>query len=314
MDNLIFCLNATVPIFLTMVLGFFFRKIGLMDEKFVPKLNRFVFRAALPLMLFENMWLSDFGDLWDGKFLAFCIIGTTCSAILCVLLSFLLKDKRIRGEFAQGAYRSNAAILGLAFIENIYGHAGIASLMLVGTVPFYNVYAVIILSFLKPDRAPFSKKLLADTVKGIFKNPLIIGIVVGALFSVLHVPQVPIVTKTVHNLSILATPLGLMVIGASFEGKKALAMIKPTLACSFVRLVGLSAIIVPIGILFGFRDEAIISILIMSGSSTAISSFIMSKNMGHDGTLTSSVVMLTTLCSAFTLTTWLFILRSMGFV
>ena len=42
MDNLIFSLNATVPIFLLMLLGLFFRKIGWIDEDFASKMNKFV--------------------------------------------------------------------------------------------------------------------------------------------------------------------------------------------------------------------------------------------------------------------------------
>ena len=52
MENLIFCLNATIPIFLTLMLGLFFRKIGLFDDTFVSRLNKFVFNAALPALLF----------------------------------------------------------------------------------------------------------------------------------------------------------------------------------------------------------------------------------------------------------------------
>lgn len=44
MDNLVFSLNATVPIFLMMILGLFFNKIGWMDEEFANKMNKFVFR------------------------------------------------------------------------------------------------------------------------------------------------------------------------------------------------------------------------------------------------------------------------------
>ena len=44
MDNLVFSLNATVPIFLMMILGLFFNKIGWMDEEFANKVNKFVFR------------------------------------------------------------------------------------------------------------------------------------------------------------------------------------------------------------------------------------------------------------------------------
>ena len=53
-----------------------------------------------------------------------------------------LKDKSQRGEFIQGAYRSSAAILGIAFITNIYGNSGMAPLMIIGSVPLYNIMAV----------------------------------------------------------------------------------------------------------------------------------------------------------------------------
>ena len=42
MENLVFSLNATVPIFLMMVLGMLFRKLGWMDEEFAAKMNKFV--------------------------------------------------------------------------------------------------------------------------------------------------------------------------------------------------------------------------------------------------------------------------------
>ena len=59
MDNLIFCLNATIPIFLTLMLGYFLRKINLYDDSFVAQMNKFVFKAALPALLFMNVAESD---------------------------------------------------------------------------------------------------------------------------------------------------------------------------------------------------------------------------------------------------------------
>lgn len=314
MENLIFCLNATLPIFFTMLLGYIFRHIGLMDADFVKKMNRFVFKAALPVLLAKQMWDADFKTLWDGKFVGFCICVTIISVLVCILLSRLVKDRSIRGEFAQAAFRSNTAILGIAFIQNIYGEAGVASMMLIGTVPFYNIFAVIILSFMKPDRGKLDGELMKNTLKGIVTNPIILGILIGALCSVCNVPRFPIVVKTLNNLGAVATPLGLMALGASFEGKKALALIRPTLGCSFVRLIGIAAMALPLAAFLGFRNEEMVSILIMAGSSTAVSSFIMSKNMGHEGMLTSSVLMVTTLGSAFSLTGWLYILRLAGLV
>ena len=57
-----------------------------------------------------------------------------------------------------------------------------------------------------------------------------------------------------------------------------------------------------------------IAILVMLGSATTVSSYVMARNMGHKGVLTSSVVMLTTLLSAFTLTGWLYLLKVQGLV
>ena len=105
MDNLIFSLNATVPIFLLMVLGLFFRKLNWIDEEFATKMNAFVFRVPLPVMLFADLAKVDFKSAWNGKFVLFCFITTLLSIILVALFSLLWKDKTIQGEFIQASYR-----------------------------------------------------------------------------------------------------------------------------------------------------------------------------------------------------------------
>ena len=181
MENLLFSLNATLPIFFTMLLGWFFKRVGLMDDGFVNKMNRFVFQAALPVLVFQDLATVDFFEVWDTRFVVFCFLSTGISILAVTALSFLLKDKTIQGEFIQSSYRSSAAILGIAFIQNIYGNAGMAPLMIVATVPLYNIMAVIVLSVMKPEREPLNRKLMAKTAKGIITNPIILGILAGIL-------------------------------------------------------------------------------------------------------------------------------------
>ena len=314
MENLIFSFNATLPIFFTMLLGLFFCKIGLMDENFVKKMNQFVFTAALPALLFEDLSTVDFYRAWDTRFVLFCFFATLLSIGLTALLSFLLKDRSVQGEFVQASYRSSAAILGIAFIQNIYGDAGMAPLMIVGTVPLYNIMAVVVLSFMKPDRGKLDRRLLGKTLKGIVTNPILLGIAAGLAWSALRLPMPVILEKTVHNVAVLATPLGLMAMGGSLEFKKALGQIRPAVAASLIKLVGLAALFLPIAVSMGFTQEKLVAILVMLGSATTVSCFVMAKNKGHEGTLTSSTVMLTTLGSAFTLTGWLFLLRTLGLI
>lgn len=312
MDNLIFSLNATMPIFITMLLGMLFKKVKLFDDATVSKLNKFVFQAAIPVVLFLDLATEDFYEVWDTKFVLFCFFATLLSVIINALLSLTLKDKSVQGEFIQAGYRSSCALLGVAFITNIYGNAGMAPLMIIGSVPLYNVMAVLVLSFFNPKHHGLDKSIVKNSIMGIFKNPIIIGVALGLVWSLLRIPMPKILSKTLSNISCLATPLGLMAMGASFNLKSALKGIKPVMLAVFMKLVGLAAIFLPIAIALGFRESTLASLLIMLGSPTTVTCFIMAKNMGHEGSFTSSAVMLTTLLSAFTMTMWLYILKSLG--
>lgn len=291
-----------------------FRKLGWMDEVFAAKMNKFVFLVPLPVLLFEQLATVDFSEVWDIKFILFCFVVTAISITISTLISLLWKDRSIKGEFIQATYRSSAALLGIAFIQNIYGTAGMAPLMIIGSVPLYNIMAVVVLSVFKPGNNSFDKALVKKTLKGIATNPIIIGIVAGFVWSALKLPMPSILHKTVSSIGATATPMGLMSMGATFEMKKATSKMKPTLVAVFMKLIGFCAIFLPVVALLGFRNEEMIAILVMLGSATTVSCFVMARNMGHEGTLSSGVIMMTTLLSAFTLTMWLDVLRSFGLV
>ena len=312
MENLIFSLNATVPVFLMMLLGMLFRKLGWIDEAFASKMNQFVFLVPLPVLVFHDLAAADIGDVWNFRFVAFCFLVTAASIAICAVLSCFLKEKSQRGEFIQASYRSSAALLGIALTTNIYGDAGLVPLMIIGSVPLYNIMAVVVLSLTSPAKDAPRKGLWKSTLKGIITNPIILGIAAGLLWSVLRLPFPPILEKTVSSLGDLAAPLGLIAMGATFRLDKAVGQAKPAIAASLIKLVGFCVLFLPLAVRMGFREEELVAILIMLGSATTVSCYVMAKNMGHEGTLTSSAVMLTTLFSAFTITGWLFLLKSLG--
>ena len=312
MENLIFSLNATVPVFLMMLLGMLFRKLGWIDEAFASKMNQFVFLVPLPVLVFHDLAAADIGDVWNFRFVAFCFLVTAASIAICAVLSCFLKEKSQRGEFIQASYRSSAALLGIALTTNIYGNAGLVPLMIIGSVPLYNIMAVVVLSLTSPAKDAPKKGLWKSTLKGIITNPIILGIAAGLLWSVLRLPFPPILEKTVSSLGDLAAPLGLIAMGATFRLDKAVGQAKPAIAASLIKLVGFCVLFLPLAVRMGFREEELVAILIMLGSATTVSCYVMAKNMGHEGTLTSSAVMLTTLFSAFTITGWLFLLKSLG--
>ncbi len=315
MTNLIFSLNATIPIFLVIVVGYILKRIGMLGDKFVKDANKLNFNVTLPCLLVNDLMNCGIKENFEAKYVFYCFFTTiACIVITWILAKLIIKDKNIIGEFVQGSYRGSAAVLGIALIQNIQGDAGVGPLMIVGSVPLYNAFAVIILTIESPKKDPsltFGKTLKKAFI-GVMKNPMIISILVGVLISYFDITLPVIMSKTISSLAKVTTPLALLTIGAAFEGTKALKMLKPTIAASVIKLIIQPLIFLPIAAILGFNSEQMVALLIMYGAPTTASCFIMSKNMNHEGVLSSSVIVLTTLLSAFTVTFWIYILKSFG--
>lgn len=316
MENFIYSINVTIPIFLTMIMGYFLKQIGVLNEEFVKVCNKFNFTVTLPFLLFRDISAVDIKAVFDLKYVLFCALATTvCFWGIWGGAKLFIKDKTIIGAFVQASFRSSAAIMGLAFIQNIYGQSAMGPLMLIGAVPLYNVYAVMVLTFEGVDAE--GKKDVNKIKKAcinILKNPIIIAILLGLVVSLCNIAFPVIIDKTINNMAQLATPLALIGLGAGFEGTKALGKLKPTLAAAFIKLVLQAAVCLPIAVWMGFDGEKLIALVVMLAAPTTPSCYIMAKNMKNDGVLTANTIVVTTLLAAFTLTGWIYILKSMALI
>lgn len=314
MENFIYSINATFPVFLVIVIGYVLKQIGMLNDEFVKVANKFNFKVTLPFLVFRDISEANIREDFDGGFVLFCAIVTTlCFFVIWGGAKLFIKDKTIVGAFVQASFRSSAAVMGIAFIQNIYGTSGMAPLMIIGSVPLYNIYSVIVLT-LEAENSGQGKEKIKKALVGIATNPIIIGILLGLVVSLLGITFPTVVDKTVQNMASMASPLALIAIGAGFEGRKALAKIKPTIAVAVIKLVAQTAIFLPIAIQLGFRKEKMIAILVMLAAPTTPSCYIMAKNMNNDGVLTASAVVVTTLFSAVTLTLWIYLLKTLGII
>lgn len=314
MENFLFSLNVTLPIFIIIVVGGLLKHLGLLTEGFTTVADKFVFKVALPVQLFQDIAAMDIRADFSGKFVVFCMIATTCMfAATWILGAVFLKDKSMVGAFAQAAARGSAAILGIAFVENLYGDSGMTPMMIVAAVPLFNIYSVIILTVTSSE-GKFNCALVKKLLVGVVTNPIILGIAAGMVWSLLGLPMPVILSKSVHSIASTATPLALLVLGATFKGREALQKIGPTIAAAFLKLVAIPAAIFPFAIHMGFRGSELVAIMIMLASPTTVTCYIMAKNMGGDDTLSASVVMTATLLSSVTLTLWVFVMKTFGMI
>lgn len=313
MSNFIYSLNATLPIFLLIILGKVLYKCRIIGKDFTTATDRYVFYVALPALVFKDLTENEIGSRFDSGYVLFCFLSTLISIlIIWGLTELFMKEENQKGAFIQASYRSSAALLGLAFIDNMYDGAGMAPLMIIGAVPLFNIFAVIILT-VKGDNGS-SRPDLKTTLINICKNPILIGILAALPFAFFDLQFPAPINKGISYLAGTASPLALLSIGAGFEGRKAIKKIKPTLWAAFIKLFALCALFLPLAVFLGYRNQELVGILIMLGSPSTVSCYIMAKNTKNDDVLTSSIIVLTTLLSSISLTMWIYLLHSMGYL
>lgn len=71
MENFIFSLNATIPIFLIIILGWVLMQVGIFNKEFTTVADRYVFKVALPLLVFKDIATADIYEMFNLKFVLF---------------------------------------------------------------------------------------------------------------------------------------------------------------------------------------------------------------------------------------------------
>ena len=313
--DFLFSVGAILPVFGVMVLGFLLRRRSFLTQGFCQTGNRLVFNLCLPAMLLRQIASMGGVRASDGGFLLYAF-AATLAGVLAVWLPahFFMKNKTQVGAFAQGAFRGNTALLGAALLQSICGSQAYAPLIILAAVPAYNVLSVVVLSLEAGGGGTLDRARVLGALKQVARNPILLGILAGMPFA-LTGRSIPLpADKVLSMLGGLASPLSLLVIGAGFRWQAALEKRRTTLLAALVKLVLLPAAALPPAAALGFRGEALVALLVMSGTPSAVSSYIMAENMGNDGVLANGIVAVTTLLSAVTLTGWIFLLRTLQLI
>ena len=326
MKSLIFATNATLPIVLTVALGYFIKRLGILTPQIASHINKIVFQVLLPAMLFLNVYnISDLGSVAPG-YLVYVIVALMLIFAAAVPVVLAVSPRPgARGALLQAVFRSNYALIGIPLAQSLCGGEGVAAatLLMAVSIPLLNVLAVVSLSIFNQDGSrPSLKKILLEVVR----NPLIQGVAAGILALAIRVvfaetgvqfrlSDLTPVFKVLEYLSGVATPLALLVLGAQFEFSAVSSLKREILfgvamRTAVVPLIGLGA-----AFLFfkeQFTGAHFASFIAMFATPVAVSSVPMAQEMNGDVTLAGQLVVWTTLLSAFTVFLATFLLRLAG--
>jgi len=315
LDNLLFSINAVLPLFLVMLFGLALKRLNVIDPTGAKQMNALLFNFALPARLFLDVYSSDFRALWDVSLISYTVISIIVFFLICWAAAIILMPSReMKGAFVQAGFRCNYAIIGIPLVTSIMGHTPPAAIIITAfVVPLFNILSVFILTFYSGEEVS-SKQILISSAKSLSKNPLIIGVMTGIVFSLVSFPIPRVFTSTLSYFSDLSTPLALIVIGVSMNIGKAKERLKPTIIVSALKLIIMPALLLPFAFLLNISDEGIVILFVLYAAPTAISSYVMAYYMGSDEHLTANAIMSTSMLSIFTYTIGVYALRLMGIV
>lgn len=306
-----------MPIFLVMAVGYFSKQIGLIDNKFINTAIKFNFRVGLSTLLFYQIYSADINKFFDEKLLVFAFLSIVISVIiLSIIIPIFIKDKKRASAMIHTMYRSNFVLLGLPIGINMLGkeNTGYVAFLLPIAIPAYNFLAVLILAVFDDTGSINIKEKIKTTLFEIIKNPLIIASAAAIIMKV-SMFQLPLfVNRAVQDVAAMGTPLAIIILGAQLEFKDVVKNLKYSLVSTFTRLIVIPAIMIAIAILIGFRGNELASLFILFSAPTAVSSYIMAKEMNSDYSLTGDVVILSTFFSMFTIFMGIYILKAFSFI
>ena len=314
MNELIFAGNTVLPLLLLMSCGFICRQVKLLNDSLVKGINQLIFKLFLPVNLFNSVLSTPYDTPVSGTVFWYIPAGLLLLfGLYFLIVPRLEKDRKKVGVMIQGMARSNYAFFGIPLVAMLFPgqDTSLAALLVVVSVPVYNVMSVIALSVYCGGEVNIKKIIL-----NILKNPLIISSVLGYICWMLRLQPASdsFIKVTLSDLSKIATPLALFTLGGAIKFSSAKQHIRQLIIAVSGKLLISPLIFLTIGALIGIRDIPLACVLIAFGAPVAVSSYPMAQQMGGDGELAAEQVALSSAFSILTTFLLIFTLKSLQLI
>jgi len=305
-----FSISITAPIFLVLIVGVLLERIGMINDNFVEVASKLVFNVTMPALIFISITQNSKDPGAHLPLLLYSLVATVLGyLVLEWVVGKTVANKSDRGIVVQGAFRSNMAIIGLAYCLNAYGNdaLAIASIYIGGVMVLYNVLAVITIN-----RSMNAQKSVTDSLKAIAKNPLIIAIVVAFAASQVNLTLPDVVTQAGNYFARMTLPLALLCAGASLRFNALKKDISPAMISTIGKLVFMPFLLTLGGYLWGFRGMELGILFLLSSSPSASAGYIMARAMNGNAVLAANIIVLTTIFSLLTTSLGVTLLGAVG--
>ncbi|MCD1266042.1 MULTISPECIES: AEC family transporter [Shinella] len=305
-----------LPVFALILLGWVLVRAGYLREELGEGLGEFVFRVAVPVLLFRTIAEADFAGgapwrIWVAYFAGVAV--TWAIAHLVATLGFR-RDRRIGVLAGVSAAFANTVFIGLPLVSRVVGEDGLVAISVLLSVhlPTMMIAGTVLMERAERKegvREPQSlSELLLGIVRNLVRNPLVIGLFAGALFHTGGVPLVGPVKVMVDQVAGMAAPAALMSIGMALVRYKVAGNARIALAMTALKLLLLPGCVYVACRLLGLTPEWTAAMVLTASVPTGVNAWLLANHFGVGHALASSTITMTTALGVFTVSFWAWLL------
>ncbi len=302
--------ETVLLIFGLVALGYIAALTGYLKPETGDGLSEFAVGVALPLLLFRTMIGADFHGsapwaLWGAYFGAVIVAWTAGHLVTTRVFG---RDSQAGVVGGVGTAFSNLLLLGVPFMQGMYGQPGFEILSLIIAVHLPTMIMASMILFALFGRAKNGHlgpiDLAGDFLQRMIRNPLVIGIVLGLVWRLASLPLPTLAARLVDSLAGIAGTIALFAVGLGLRKFGISGNVRPALALSFLKLMLMPAVALCMAYLLGLSPLASKVIVASAALPAGVNSYLIATQFGTGQALASNQMTITTAFAVVTTTFW----------
>jgi len=306
-------LAITLPIYIAIALGYGLTRWGVLAKTDMRTLGTFVVKVAMPALLFNALSQRSLSDILNSEYLASYAAASLITLSLSVTwtLKVLKKSRSLSACFGMGMTCSNSGFVGYPIALLTLGP--IAGVSLALNMIVENLLVIPLLLAWAETGAGQQRwhQILIQTLKEMFKNPMIWGMVLGFVFSWCSIQLPSSLSRAVSLFAQASGALSLFVIGGSLVGLSVRGMGANVGQIAFGKLLIHPLVMwAVLTWLIPISDPVLRTAVLLTCAMPIMGIYpIFTQKYGHDG-LSAAAVLVTTMASFVTLNLLLWVLQN----
>ncbi|KEJ97215.1 hypothetical protein SAMN05444149_104367 [Pseudosulfitobacter pseudonitzschiae] len=291
----------TLPFFALIGLGYWAGRARFFSQEATAYLTKFVFYFALSAMLFRFSANLGLAEVWNGRLVAAYLWGTLFVYGIATIVGYLRhQSTEVTAIEAQCAVIGNTGFLGVPMLTLLLGEAAIGPVVLALAVDLIVFSSLIVILITAAREGEIRLGIFKAVAIGLLKNPMIVAITLGFVWSALHIPIPAPMNEFLSILGAAATPCALFAIGASLASKSA-ERLSVAGWLSFCKLV-LHPAFVAFGAIFLFSVDTFSATVIISAAALPVAGniFMLAQHYGVAPQRVSAAILVSTAISIVT--------------